>query len=51
MPNSQSREPGFESPFATILKWHLTIDSGGNVSACNCCVARMLPREAELMPE
>ena len=34
---------------------HLAIDSGGNVSdlvvARNCCMARMLPREAELVSE
>ena len=31
------------------------MDSGGNVSdlvlACNCCMARMLPGEAELVSE
>ena len=46
MPDSQSSEPGFESPFATVSKnghfrsrhWlicineYLAIDSGGNVS-------------------
>ena len=69
MPDSQSSEPGFESPFATVCKIghfpnspltplltqlineYLAIDSGGNVSdlvlARNCCMARMLPREAE----
>ena len=69
MPDSQSREPGFESPFATVSKIghfsftsqtplftqlyneYLAIDSGGNVSdlvlARNCCLARMLPGEAE----
>ena len=69
MPDSQSREPGFESPFATVSKivrfrslhrrpcslscinGYLAIDSGGNVSdlvlARNCCLARMLPGEAE----
>ena len=69
MPDSQSREPGFESPFATVskighfsftsqtplftqlYKMYLAIDSGGNVSdlvlARNCCLARMLPGEAE----
>ena len=73
MPNSQSSEPGFESPFATVskighfrsLNWrpswlscineYLAIDSGGNVSdsvfARNCCMARMLPGEAELVSE
>ena len=34
---------------------YLAIDSGGNVSdlvlARNCCLARMLPREVELMSE
>ena len=35
---------------------YLAIDSGGNVSdlvvaARNCCMARMLPGEAELMSE
>ena len=71
--SSQSRDPGFESPFATVsnfghfrsLHWcpsslsgideYLAIDSGGNVSdllvARNCCLARMLPREAELVSE
>ena len=33
----------------------MAIDSGGNVSdlafARNCCVARMFPREAELVSE
>ena len=70
MPDSQSREPGFESPFATVSKIgrhfsftsqtpcslscineYLAIDSGGNVSDLvltrNCCLARMLPGEAE----
>ena len=66
MPDSQSSEPGFESPFATVWKIghfpslqcrlsgineYLAIDSGGNVSdlvlARNCCLARMLPGEAE----
>ena len=69
MPDSQSSEPGFESPFATVWKighfpsrhWrpcrlscineYLAIDSGGNVSDLvvvrNCCMARMLPGEAE----
>ena len=73
MPDSQSREPGFEPSFATVSKMgyfrslhrrpcslscineYLAIDSGGNVSdvvvARNCCVARMLPREAELVSE
>ena len=73
MPDSQSSEPGFESPFATVsnighfrsLHWrpswlscineYLAIDSGGNVShlvfAHNCCMARMLPGEAELVSE
>ena len=41
MPDSQSSEPGFESPFATVSKIanslscineYLAIDSGGNVS-------------------
>ena len=34
---------------------YLAMDSGGNVSdlvfARNCCMAIMLPREAELVPE
>ena len=34
---------------------YLAIDSGGHVSdlvvARNCCMARMLPEEAELVPE
>ena len=64
MPDSQSREPRFESPFATVSKighfsftsqtplfTQLAIESGGNVSdlvlARNCCLARMLPGEAE----
>ena len=75
MPDSQSREPGFESPFATVSKLglfrslqdapvhsavkclneYLAIDGGGNMSdlvfAGNCNVARMLPREAKLVPE
>ena len=68
MPDSQSSEPGFESPFATVWKighWrpcslscineYLAIDSGGNMSdlvfARNCCMARMLPGEAELVSE
>ena len=72
-PDSQTCEPGFESPFATVWKighlrslhwrpcWlscineYLAIDSGGNVSdlvlARNCCLARMLPGEAELVSE
>ena len=33
----------------------MAIEGGGNVSglvvALNCCMARMLPREVELMPE
>ena len=40
------------SPFSCINEY-LAIDSGGNVSdlvlARNCCVARMLPREVELV--
>ena len=73
MPHSQSSEPGFESPFATVSKvghfrslhWrsssfscineYLAIDSGWNVSdlvvARNCCIARMLPGEAELVSD
>ena len=72
MPDSQSREPEFESPFATVskighfsftsqtplftqmyksLNQYLAIASHGNVSdlvmARNCCLARMLPGEAE----
>ena len=34
---------------------YLAMDAGGNVSdlvfARNCCLARMLPGEAELVPE
>ena len=41
-------------PFSCINEY-LTIDSGGNVSdlalARNCCLARMLPGEAELVSE
>ena len=38
------------------IKEYLAIDGGGNMSniiafAPNCCVARMLPREAELVSE
>ena len=70
MPDWQTSEPGFESPFATVSKighfrplhWHpscineyLAIYSGGNVSdlvlARNCCLARMLREEAELVSE
>ena len=73
MPDSQSSEPRFESPIATVSKighfrslhwcpcWlscineYLAIDSGGHVSdlviACNCCLTRILPREAELVVE
>ena len=73
MPDSQSSEPEFESPFVTVSKighfrslhWrpcslscineYLAIDSGGHVSdlalARNCCLARMLPGEAELVSE
>ena len=69
MPDSQSREPGFESPLLpfgrlgifrslhcrpcrlSCINEYLAIDSGGNVSdlvlARNCCLARMLPGEAE----
>ena len=68
MPDSQSREPGFESPLLpfrrlgifrslhcrpcrlSCINEYLAIDSGGNVSEWslrNCCMARMLPREAE----
>ena len=68
MPDSQSREPGFESPLIpfrslwafsfisrrlsrlSCINEYLAIDSGGNVSEQslrNCCMARMLPREAE----
>ena len=53
MPDLQSSEPGFESLFATVSK--ISIDSGGNVSelvvARNCCMARMLPGEAESVSE
>ena len=40
---------------AILLNLVKSIDSGGNVSdlavACNCCLARMLPGEAELVSE
>ena len=71
MANSQSSQPGFESPFRfrglgifvlsidalvdSAVNEYLAIDSGENVSdlvvARNCCMARMLPREAELVSE
>ena len=65
MPDSQSSEPEFEdwafsfSPmtplFTQLYKWVLPIDCGGNVSdlvmARNCCLARMLSGEAELVSE
>ena len=80
MPDSQSREPGFNSPLLpyqslgifvlstsllncingylaidNCINGYLAIDSGGNESdlviARNCCMARMLPREVELVPE
>ena len=73
MPDSQSREPRFESLFATVSKighfrslhwrpcWfscineYLAIDSGGHVSdvvvARNCCMARMLPGDVELVSQ
>ena len=73
MPDSQSSEPGFESPLLPVqslgifvhsmtlqftqhcINEYLAIDSGGNVSdlvvARNCCMARMLPREVELVSE
>ena len=39
----------------SCINEYLAIDSGGNVSdlvlARNCCVARMLPGEAELVSE
>ena len=42
------------SPLSCINEY-LAIDGGGNViewySRYNCCVARMLPREVELVPE
>ena len=68
MPDSQSSEPGFESPLlpfrslgifvhftapqsTQLYNEYLAIDSGGNVSdlvlARNCCMARMVPGEAE----
>ena len=69
MPDSQSSEPGFESPLLpfcrlgifrslhcrpcrlSCINEYLAIDSGGNVSdlvlARYCCLARMLPGEAE----
>ena len=66
MPDSQSREPGFESPLLpfrrlgifrsrpcrlSCINEYMAIYSGGNVSdlvlARNCCLARMLPGEAE----
>ena len=41
--------------FAKPLSEYLAIDSGGNVSelvvARNCCMARMLPGQAELVSE
>ena len=60
MPDSQSSEPGYESHFATVSKighvrsLTVSLDSGGNVSELslhNCCLARMLPSEAELVSE
>ena len=68
MPDSQSSELVFESPFVTVSKIghfrpcslscineYLAIDSCGNVSdlalARNCCLARMLPGDAELVSE
>ena len=59
MPDSQSREPGFESPllpFRRLGIFVLSIDApGGNVSdlvlARNCCMARMVPGEAEFLSE
>ena len=54
--------PGSNPPIATVSKIghfrineHLAIDSCGNVShfivARNCCMARMLPGEVELVSE
>ena len=65
MPDSQSSEPGFVlgifvlSIYApcslSCINEYLAIDSGGNVSdlalARNCCLARMVPGEAELVSE
>ena len=66
MPDSQSSEPGFESPLLRFEDWacpswlsciheYLALDSGGNMSdlvfARNCCMARMLHRDAELVSE
>ena len=62
----RSREHGFEYVFATISKFgyfrslheYLAIHGGGIVSdyerivfTCNCCLARMLPREVDLVSE
>ena len=67
MPDSQSSEPGLESPllpFRRLASFVLSIDipvdstdidSGGNVNdlvfARKCSVASMLPGEAELVSE
>ena len=49
----QSREPGFESPlpiskFGHFLSLHDVTSDLAFVR--NCCLARMLPREVELVP-
>ena len=61
MPDSQSKDPGFETPFATVSKighfcslhWCPSWLNCINVSdlARNCCLARMIPGEAELVSE
>ena len=65
MPDSQSREPGFESPlllfrglgiFTQLYKWVPGYRSQlwkceWIVVARNCCMARMLHREVELVSE
>ena len=44
-----------DAPVDSAVNEYLAIDSGGNVSdlvvARNCCLARMVPREAELVSE
>ena len=61
MPDLQSRESRFQSPFATVSKSgnfrslsckneYMAIGNGGNMSD-SFCVARMLPREVKLVPE
>ena len=44
----------FSCPTLSCINEHLAIDSGGNVIevvARNCCMARMLPREVEMVLE